>query len=218
MITLADLEDAAGRAALAVLGAFHPAAGDGAPEGAGTLILFGPREPGFWTTFTAAPEWQDGKSDPLDRWSKRVIGTVAEGFGGRAIFPSDGPPYPPFYRWALLSGRSFASPVTLLVHDRAGLMVSFRGAVALSGRIDLPAPKAGSPCESCDGKPCLGACPAGALTGKVYDVAACHGFLDSDGGGDCLSAGCRVRRACPISQAYGRLPEQSAYHMRIFHR
>ena len=118
---------------------------------------------------------------------------------------------------ALRSGRAFASPVTLLVHDGAGLMVSYRGAIALPGRVDLPAPPAASPCDGCAAKPCLSACPARALDVRGYDVPACHAFLDMADGADCLSGGCIVRRACPISHAYGRLPEQSAYHMRLFH-
>lgn len=154
---------------------------------------------------------------PLDRWSARVVGGLAREFGGHALLPFGGPPHHPFYAWALRSGRAFASPVTLLVHDGAGLMVSYRGAIALPGRVDLPAPPAASPCDGCAAKPCLSACPARALDVRGYDVPACHAFLDMADGADCLSGGCIVRRACPISHAYGRLPEQSAYHMRLFH-
>ncbi len=213
-----DIALGAAGAGLDIFGAFHPSAGDGAPEGTGTLLLLGPREPGFWATVTASPEWQDGAPDPVDRWSARVIGRLAEDAGGRALFPFGGPPHHPFYPWALKSGRAFASPVTLLVHDTAGLMVSYRGAIALPDRIDLPAPPAASPCAACKAKPCLSACPPRALTAKGYDVPACHAFLDTAPGGDCLAAGCLVRRACPVSHAYGRLAEQSAYHMRLFHR
>lgn len=213
-----DIAARAAEAALDIFGGFHPEPGDGVPEGTGTLLLLGPREPGFWATFTASPEWQDGAADPLDRWSTRTVGRLAREIGGQALFPFGGPPWHPFYPWALRSGRAFVSPVTLLVHDTAGLMISYRGAIALRDRIDLPAPPAASPCESCAGKPCLAACPPRALTAKGYDVPACHAFLDTGPGTNCLTAGCLVRRACPLSQAYGRLSQQSAYHMRLFHR
>jgi epoxyqueuosine reductase QueG len=95
-------------------------------------------------------------------------------------------------------------------------MVSFRGALALKERMALPAATA-RPCDEC-AKPCLTACPAGALTGAGYDVPACHAFLDTADGGDCMNGGCLVRRACPVSQSYARIPEQSAYHMGQFHR
>ncbi len=218
MIAYDAIAARAEREALAIFGGFHPEAGDGVTEGTGTLLLLGPREPGFWATFTAAPEWSDGAADPVDRWSARVIGALAREVGGHALFPFGGRPWHPFYPWARRSGRAFASPVTLLVHDTAGLMVSYRGAIALADRIELPPPPAASPCDGCAEKPCLSACPAGALTAKGYDVPACHAFLDTAAGADCLSGGCHVRRACPISHVYGRLPEQSAYHMRLFHR
>jgi hypothetical protein len=59
--------------------------------------------------------------------------------GAKALFPFTGPPWHPFIAWARRSGRAWESPVGFLVHDRAGLMVSYRGALALSHRIDLPA-------------------------------------------------------------------------------
>ena len=200
---------------LCVLGGFHPDPQDGAPPGCQTLLMLGPAEPGFWPHLTAQPEWQDGQPDPIDRWSRRVIGRIACDLGGKALFPFGGPPWQPFHRWAIRTGRIWESPVRLLVSADQGLMVSFRGALALPERIEIPA-AAPRPCDSCD-QPCLTACPAGALGPAGYDVPSCHVFLDSPAGQPCLTAGCMVRRACPVSQAYARLPEQSAYHMRRFH-
>ena len=201
---------------LAVLGGFLIGPGDDLPENTGTLLLLGPAEPGFWTHVTAQPEF-DGTPDPLDRWSRRVIDALAGEWAGRALFPFGDPPHQPFYRWALRSGRCHTSPVRLLVHDEAGLMVSFRGALCLPGRIALPVPGP-SPCDGCPTRPCLAACPPRALTDQFYDLPACHGFLDAAAGADCMGQGCHVRRVCPQSRRYARLPEQSAYHMRQFHR
>lgn len=184
-------------------------------DGTDTILLLGPREPGFWGHFTAQPEYRDGQPDPLDRWSKRAIGALAAAWGGTAVFPSDGPPYAPFQNWALRSGRAWVSPVGMLVHVQAGLMVSFRGAVRLSGRIAVPG-TAAAPCPECRDKPCLTACPAGALGPTGYDVASCRAHLATPAGQDCMTQGCAVRRACPVSQNYGRLAAQSAFHMRAF--
>ncbi|MFT3688228.1 ferredoxin [Paenirhodobacter sp.] len=183
---------------LFVSGALH--------EGAETIYLLSPDEPGFWRHVTAQPEFADGRADPLDRWSERVIGALAAEMGGRALFPFGGAP---FYDWALRSGQFFAAPVRLLVHPRMGLWASFRGAVAVPGHRPLPAPAA-SPCDGCPA-PCAAACPA--LTRAGYDLALCHDFLSQ---ADCLSMGCAVRYACPVGLGYGRLPEQSAWHMRQF--
>ncbi|WP_407692415.1 4Fe-4S dicluster domain-containing protein [Rhabdonatronobacter sediminivivens] len=202
---------------LMVMGHCAVEPGDGLPEGFATLVLLGPAEPGFWPHVTAEPEFSDGHADPLDRWSRRVIGRLACALGGKARFPFGGPPHAPFLPWAQRSGRAWSSPVGMLVHDVAGLMVSYRGAIALRDALP-PAPPKPSPCKSCAEKPCLNACPVGAL-GRAdgYDTAACHGFLDTRTGMDCMNAGCAVRRACPLSQSYGRISAQSSYHMSLFH-
>ena len=211
------LEAIAARAsaeALAVLGGFHPGPGDGAPEAARTLVLLGPLEPGFWQHFRASPEGRDGAPDPVDRWSRRVIGALAGEFRAAALFPFGGPPWQPFTAWALRTGRVWNSPVRLLVHDTAGLFFSCRGALALPDRLALPEPGP-RPCEAC-AAPCLTACPPAALTPAGYDLPACHGFLDTAAGADCMRLGCAVRRACPVGR--GRRPAaQSAYHMARFH-
>jgi ferredoxin len=215
MTTLAEIDASLAPHHLEVLGGFHPGPDDGAPDGCRTLLMLGPREPGFWAHVSAAPEFADGKPDPLDRWSRRVIGRLACDLGAKALFPFGGPPWRPFIGWAQRTGRAHVSPVTLLVHDHAGLMVSYRGALALRERIDLP-PAPPTPCDGC-ARPCEAACPVGALSANGYDIQACHAFLDTEAGRDCLDRGCRVRRACPVSERYGRRPEQSAFHMRSFH-
>lgn len=181
----------------------------------GQLMLLGPDEPRFWPAFQQMPEWQDGKEDPMDRWSARVITDWAKDLGGEALFPFGGPPYQPFYTWAVDSGRTWPSPVQFLVHDQAGLMVSFRGAIRLPQPVAHGATS--KPCDSC-AQPCTIACPVGALTDKGYDTDACHAYLDTVAGKECMTKGCLVRRACPVSQRFGRDSDQSAYHMGRFHR
>jgi epoxyqueuosine reductase len=199
--------------ALTILGGFYAEPGDDLPAGTQTLLMIGPGD-GFWAHMTTQPEW--GEADPIDRWSRRVIGTIACDLHAKALFPFGGPPYSPFQRWALRTGRMWQSPVRLLVHDVQGLFVSFRGALALKERIALP-PAPPKPCDTC-AQPCLTACPVGALTPAGYDVPACHGYLETDAGQTCMTGGCIVRRTCPVSQGYARMPEQSAYHMRQFHK
>jgi epoxyqueuosine reductase len=184
--------------------------------GLATVLMLSPDEPGFWAHATAAPEFADGAPDPLDRWSTRVIGALAAAFDAVPLFPF-GAPARPFVSWALRSGRAWLSPATLLVHDRMGLMASWRGALAVREAVP-PAAAAASPCATCVGRPCLTTCPPRALTEARYDLAACHAFLGTGAGAGCRTAGCAVRRACPLSVAYGRLREQSAHHMGYFHR
>jgi len=207
-MTLDEITDAANPEGLVVLGAFHY-------DDDQTLVLLGPNEPIFWPLFTRSNEYLDKRENPMDRWSQRVIGALSDEFNGTALFPFGGPPYHPFIDWALKSGRAWQSPVGLLVHDTAGLFVSYRGALLVQEHIDLP-PTGSSPCENCSEKPCLSACPAAALGQDGYDVPKCHTHLDT-AGTECLSSGCAVRRVCPIGQNK-RLPSQSAFHMGAFHK
>ncbi|SMC49705.1 ferredoxin [Primorskyibacter flagellatus] len=210
----ARIETLAASRSLAIRGAFHPGQDDAAPKGCQTLLLLGPDEPRFWSVFSASPEKSDGAPHPLDRWSKRQAGALAQEIGAQAIYPSDGPPWPPFIAWALASGRNHVSPTGLLVQDQAGLLVSFRAALAMHDRLDLPSSPP-SPCTSC-AAPCTTACPVGALAPEQdYDIAKCAAHVRSAQGQACRT-GCLVRRACPASSRLGRDPAQSAFHMAAF--
>lgn len=211
---LGGIETALDGHGLTIFGAFHPGPDDLAPEAVRTLVLLGPKEPGFWALFTCSAEYLDPAPDPLDRWSERVIGDLARDLRAQALFPFGGPPFQPFIKWAHRTGRAHQSPVGLLVHDEAGLMISYRGALGFDSVLDVPEP-APSPCLTCTEKPCLTACPVDAFGRGVYDVAGCKADLERPGN-DCLSRGCLVRRVCPASRAYGREEAQSAFHMRAF--
>jgi hypothetical protein len=211
--TLTQLGQALAAHHLTLQGGTH----DALPEGIRTAYLIGPAEPGFWLHLKASPEWQSGAPDPIDRWSARVLTGIAGDIGAIALFPFGGAPWHPFYQWATSSHQTWESPVRLLVGSHAGLFVSFRGALGFSLHLPLPT-SSQRPCDNCKTQPCTTACPAGALNETGYNLARCHAFLDTKAGADCMNFGCAVRRACPVSQSYARLSEQSAYHMRQFHK
>lgn len=200
---------------LDIMGGFNPTKADDDLTGFGTLIMLSPLEPSFWDYFETQKEYKDKAPNPVDRWSARVVTALAAALGGQPYFPFTGPPYQPFYRWALRTGRCHGSPINLLVHDTAGMFVSFRGAIALPHRFELPQ-TAPSPCLSCANTPCVTTCPIDAFANNIYDVQACRKDIQDDNKEACLSRGCAARRACPVSQTYGRLEKQSSYHMRVF--
>jgi hypothetical protein len=207
-MSLAELNTAARPFGLFVMGALH--------EEDQTLALLGAGA-GLWPQFLTSDECCDGAPDPLDRWSKRVLGGLARDHDATALFPSDGPPYAPFIRWAMETGHFFQSPTGMMVHPTAGLMISIRGALKVPQVWALDLPPAENPCLACVDRPCVTACPVGALSDDHdYDVPACKAFLDTSPGKDCMTQGCRVRRACPVSQSFQRDPAQSAFHMRSF--
>lgn len=214
MSTLDAIARQAGDVGLCVAAIAPVEASDNLPPEINSVVLLGPDEPGFWPMFLKSPEYGDGQPDALDRWSTRVIGTIANQTATTAHFPFGGPPYAPFLSWAQRSGRCWSSPVGLLVHDTAGLFVSFRGALGLQDEVSVSWASA-SPCESCEDKPCKTACPIAALTPGGYNVPACKDWLATSPGAVCHGGGCLVRRSCPVG-AGNRSAAQSAYHMKAF--
>lgn len=205
-MTLTEIKKAALCWQLDIAGTLH--------DGPDTIVLLAPAEPGFWNHFTSSREYNDSQPDPMDRWSASVVNALADRFGGTAILPSNGPPFAPFFDWAIASGKAWKSPVSLLVHDTMGLWISFRGALRLPGHLSLEASKA-APCITCDA-PCLKACPVSAFSASMYDVPICINQLNTTDKADCMAEGCAARRSCPVSQSYGRMTAQSAFHMKAF--
>jgi hypothetical protein len=209
------------RTGLVPRGAVSLAEGErvGALAGIRTIVLAGMAGRGGWEAFAASPEAGDGLDDPLDRWSRRLIESLAGELGGRALFPFGEPPFLPFQRWAQRAEPVHSSPIGLLIHPYYGLWHSYRGALGLSEELAVaePAP-APSPCETCSGRWCLKTCPVGAFSEAGYDLVACAGHLRSAAGVDCMVEGCRARRACPVGAKHSYGPEQASFLMLAFLR
>lgn len=197
---------------LQIMGGFYPRHNDPVPAGTRTVLMLGPIQTTFWSFVTSSIEFLDGKPDPLDRWSRRIIAGIAKETKATAMFPFGGPPYLPFFEWAIRTGRCWTSPVQLLVHDTAGLLISFRGALAIAERIELPPTESESPCESCMDRPCTTRCPVHALAEGHYDAQTCIDYVSDRAGIDCLANGCAVRRACPLSVNAAQPPAQAHFH------
>lgn len=209
-------------AGLAFRGAFHPMADDDPPhlfdgKVAETLLLVGFAGRRGWPSFAGSDEARDGRPDPLDRWSRRIVSGLAASVGATPFFPFGGPPWLPFLRWARRAEPLHPSPLGLLIHPDWGLWHSYRGALAFGERLELPpSDRRPSPCESCAEKPCLSACPVGAFVPGQYDVPACKAHLRAPAGSDCMEAGCRARRACPVGAETRYEPDQANFHMLAF--
>lgn len=187
------------------------------PVPAATLVLLGWVGGDGWQTFAGSPEAHDGVPNPLDRWSRRVIDSLADALDATALYPFSGPPWLPFQRWAQRADRVFVSPLGILIHPDWGLWHSYRGALAFHAHLDLePAAASVSPCESCADKPCLTRCPVSAFSNEGYDVAGCRAHLSSPAGAACMEGGCLARDACPVGTRHRYAPAQAAFHMRAF--
>jgi len=199
------------------LGWFMPVPADGVPLlGTGALarfvILIGNAGPFMFQRFRA--ERRDA-TDTLDRWSKDVIGKLASALDAAAVFPFDEPPLP-FLAWAKRSGALHQSPLGLSIHADFGLWHAYRAALLFPVSFDLPPVRSSNPCDSCESRPCLSACPVDAFDGRSFEVNACVGHIASPAGETCMSGGCLARRACPVGKAHVYEPAQMQFHMTAF--
>ncbi|MFB2551733.1 ferredoxin [Ensifer soli] len=188
---------------------------DGSPALVRSIVLVGPVGGSLWSPFR---RWRATQSqslaDPLDRWSKAVVGGIATAHGAVAFYPSDRP-YQPFQQWAMRAEGLSRSPLGILIHPQHGLWHAYRAALGFC--LPWPEPEPAwhpPPCQSCAGKPCGSACPAGAVTATGFDAATCHAYVTGTvAGSHCIAAGCQARNACPVGAALRYPPEQLRFHM-----
>lgn len=225
---LSRLPEMLERLGLSLFGSFEISESD-CPEDRNGLsgakaALIGNAGQSMWESFSKSAEYSDGLPNPMDRWTLRVLSDIASDFEAQAIFPFENP-YWPFQRFAAQAGHANSSPLGILVHPEFGLWHAFRGAlvwpqshwVASKGFDFLPAEKEQvHPCETCENKPCLSACPVDAFDGVTLNRDLCHGHLRSGEGPHCMSMGCRARDACPVGTQFRYYDEQIQFHMRAF--
>jgi len=202
------------------------------PDKAGpvaTIVLVGNAGSSIWHAFSQSSEFNDGRPDPLDRWSNRIGLALAESLGAKVMFPFGGPPFHPFLSWAKRGEVSFESPLGLSLHPEYGLWHAYRFALGFGDYLDIEGGGSGhqvkvdsaSPCLSCKSDrceelPCLVSCPVGAFTTSGYEVMDCARFLDQNPNHECNLKGCRARRACPIGQHYHYDEQHAQFHMHQF--
>lgn len=154
--------------------------------------------------------------DTLDDWTRSTVDVLAADLGARAIYPFD-VPHHPFLTWARAAGAGHVSPLGLNIHPAFGLWHAYRAALLFPVVFDLPRHSAGAnPCDTCEGKPCLSACPVDAFDGVGYDVRGCGQHVLSEAGKECMNGGCLARLACPVGRGYVYAPAQIQFHMRAF--
>jgi hypothetical protein len=166
--------------------------------------------------------WLEGQpraiANPLDTWSREVIGAVAKEFGARAVSPSDRP-YLPFQQWAMRAEGLRPSPLGILMHPQYGLWHAYRGALLFENEISVPEPYAAIHlCDTCVEKPCLKSCPVDAYSVDGFAHQACLAHVRGPRGEPCRSGGCLDRNACPYGTSYRYPPEVQAFHMAAFVR
>lgn len=218
-----EIAAALARNGLILRGGFNFADGEGEVAGisgapAKSVLLVGQAGAAPWPHFQGWLERQARIANPLDTWSREVIGGVAREFGARAISPSDRP-YLPFQQWAMRAEGLKPSPLAILMHPQYGLWHAYRGALLFEDEISLPEPHAAIHlCDTCVDKPCLKSCPVDAYSGQGFAYEACLAHVRGPSGEPCRNGGCLDRNACPYGTDYRYPPQVQAFHMASFAR
>ncbi|MCX7306253.1 MAG: hypothetical protein NTV73_18255 [Hyphomicrobiales bacterium] len=209
---------------LILRGGFHFAPDEAAPPGPGgtpakSMLLVGQAGDAPWPHFS---RWRQSQpqdlADPLDAWSREVIGAIAAQFGARAVSPSDRP-WLPFQQWAMRAEGLRPSPLGILMHPQYGLWHAYRGALLFDIEIPIQEPAdAIHLCNACDGKPCLKSCPVDAYSTSGFAHETCRTHVGSAAGEPCRTGGCLDRNACPYGTAYRYALHGQAFHMAAFIR
>lgn len=209
---------------LMLRGGFNFAGAEETPSGlsgaaARSVLLVGQAGAAPWPHFL---RWLEKQSqpidDPLDRWSREVIGAVAGKFGARAVSPSDRP-YLPFQQWAVRAEGLRPSPLGILMHPQYGLWHAYRGALLFENEIALQQPhEVVHLCDTCLEKPCLKSCPVEANSANGFAHETCLAHVRGQNGAPCRTGGCLDRNACPYGTDYRYPAEVQAFHMAAFAR
>ena len=194
-----------------------PPGPSGAP--ARSVLLVGNAGAEHWPHFARWRAAQPaGIADPLDTWSRAVIGAIAQEFGARLQMPND-KPYAPFQQWAMRAEGLRPSPLGILMHAEYGLWHAYRGALLFDRALAFrPAARPAHLCDACIARPCLSACPVDAFAGGGFAYEACVAHVRGPAGAACRDGGCLARNACPEAAAWRYPAEVQAFHQKAFAR
>ena len=175
------------------------------------LVLVGNGGRQFWEALSRFGFRTD---DPVDYFSIHLVERLVEEYlgGARSQIVYPGRPGAPLIRLGELAGWSTPSPIGPGIHPEYGLWFAYRVAFLT----DAPLPvteqrKPHRPCDECAEKPCIGACPAGAVRWPVdFQLEPClrHRLAE----GSACADKCLARLACPVATEHRYTPEQVRYH------
>lgn len=160
------------------------------------------------------PHPMNEEEHPVDRYSISMITNFAQKVWNKDIkvlFPGD-QYVVPLQRIGRHLNLSRPSLLGLDINKDYGPWFAFRGVFLIEAEIDHPKLATfESPCERCQDKPCLNACPAGAVTKDNFILKSCATYRISEQS-KCETI-CLARLACPYQAQHRYSDEQITYHM-----
>ena len=158
----------------------------------------------------------DGRDirDPFDETSERLAGEFVteflEGAAWELVYP--GAPFLPLTRLAEHVGWGAPSPLGLTINAEYGLWLAHRAVFLVDAEVQTaPIESFAHPCDSCVDKPCVSACPAGAVDAVAGFTMDLCGHYRIEPGSRCAYQ-CLARNACPVGTEHRYGPAQMAHH------
>jgi epoxyqueuosine reductase QueG len=186
--------------------------------GARTALVVGSGGRAFFEEFARANAPGDGAPNPLDRYTRAVVGAAGRaaldplGVTHAEHFPfvgaSVGGVVIPFQRLGRAAGLAASSPLGLQIHPTYGAWWAYRALVVVDVELPPSAPLSDG-CAGCPA-PCIAACPAGAVRSEGFSVPACHARrLEAEA----CRLSCAARHACIRGPEHRYSDAQLAFHM-----
>lgn len=175
------------------------------------LVLIGNGGRRFWE---ALQKHGLNGEHPVDHFSETITRQFIRAYLPEGdifwLFPSE--LLVPLQQLGALAGWGHDSPLGLGISAEYGLWFAYRAAFLTTAALPVVTqPWQPSPCDSCEGKPCITACPATAVRAvEAFDVPACAAFRLT-AGSPCADR-CLSRLACPIAPQHRYSLEQIQYH------
>jgi len=153
-------------------------------------------------------------ADPVDEYSatltRQFIHDYLDGAPAHWLYP-DTDYIIPLQQLGAAAGWSYPSPLGSGISPVYGVWFAYRTAFLTNA--DLPLLREGaapSPCMSCVDKPCITACPVGAVQPDAFDIAGCvsHRLRPAS---PCADR-CLARMACPFFPQHRYSLAQIQYH------
>lgn len=185
------------------------------------LLVIGNGGGAFWRAFRrycdAHPGFFEDTPDPLDHYTvdvvERHVPPLLEraGVSGRLLYPFRFESDPvSFVHLAALAGLGARSVLGVLVHPVYGPWMALRAAVLLDAEIEPTPVEPFDPCGGCADKPCIGACPASAISVRGWDIPTCTAHRVALAS-NCADR-CDARWHCVHGRAHRYPAEALVYH------
>lgn len=186
----------------------------GGLDGYRQLLLVGHGGRAIWEAIQAS-----GFADSADAFDEFSVAAIEDAFGALApdcgwklLYPGEaGPPYLPIQRLGERAGWHHPSPFLVGINHVWGSWFAYRAVVVADSAFPVTiADSATSPCGDCASRPCVAACPAGAITDAGFDLKACVQYRQRPKS-NCAHQ-CVARNACPVAANHRYTPAQMYHH------